>query len=190
MENLHYVALLRGINVGGNNIIRMADLKICFESLKFKAVSTYIQSGNVLFSTPEPDGIKLESLIEKTLSEKFNYKSNVILITHQELKKVVTDAPDKFGSNPDQYRYDVLFLKKPLTSVEAIKNITLREGVDSARDGDGVIYFSRLISKAGQSYLNKVITLPLYKQITIRNWNTTTKLLILSDSRQNNELSL
>jgi uncharacterized protein (DUF1697 family) len=190
MDYLHYVALLRGINVGGNNIIKMADLKACFESLDFKAVSTYIQSGNVLFSTIEPDQTKLESLIEKTLSGRFSYKSNVVLISHIELKKVVTDAPDKFGSNPDQFRYDVLFLKKPLTAGEAMNKITLREGVDSAREGDGVIYFSRLISKAGQSYLNKIITLPVYKQMTIRNWNTTSKLFKLSGSQQNDGLSL
>jgi uncharacterized protein (DUF1697 family) len=186
MDYLHYVALLRGINVGGSNIIRMPDLKTCFEELGLKTVSTYIQSGNVLFSAVEPDGNKLERLIEKALSERFSYKSNVILISHQELKKTVTEAPEKFGNNPDQFRYDVLFLKKPLTAGQAMKSINIRDGVDNAWIGEGVIYFSRLISKAGQSYLNKIITLPVYKQMTIRNWNTTTKLFVLSESRQNN----
>jgi uncharacterized protein (DUF1697 family) len=54
-----YLALLRGINVGGNNIIKMVDLKACFEKMGFLDVSTYIQSGNVLFSSPETSLTKL-----------------------------------------------------------------------------------------------------------------------------------
>ena len=64
----NYVALLRGINVGGNNIIRMTALKACFETLGFQDVSTYIQSGNVLFSTAESDTVKLTAKIETALS--------------------------------------------------------------------------------------------------------------------------
>jgi uncharacterized protein (DUF1697 family) len=75
--------------VGGNNIIKMANLKDCFETMGFANVSTYIQSGNVIFSSEETDTIALEEKIEKVLSEKFNYKSRVVVISQQQLKAVV-----------------------------------------------------------------------------------------------------
>ncbi|RPH29677.1 MAG: DUF1697 domain-containing protein [Bacteroidales bacterium] len=177
--NSQYLALLRGINVGGNNIIKMADLKACFESMGFANVITYIQSGNVLFKSAEQDKAKLTVDIENKLSNSFNYQSKIVLVTHEQLHVVVKDAPNGFGLNPDEYRYDVLFLKEPLTSSEAIKSVKARDGVDSAYTGNDVLYFSRLISKAGKSYLTKIISLPIYKNMTIRNWNTTTKLLEL-----------
>jgi uncharacterized protein (DUF1697 family) len=176
-----YIALLRGINVGGNNIIKMMDLKACFETIGLTDVVTYIQSGNVLFTSDEPDKIKLTNKIERQLSDSFNYLSKIVLITHGQLETVVKRAPEGFGSEPEEYRYDVLFLKEPLTSMEAIKSVKVREGVDKVYPGKEVLYFSRLISKASQSYLSKIIALPIYKNMTIRNWNTTTKLLMLMD---------
>lgn len=181
MPDTCHIALLRGINVGGNNIIKMTDLKTGFEEMGFNDIATYIQSGNVLFKTKSTDKASLIRKIEKGLSERFGYQSRIVLITQPQLKKIVTAAPEGFGTDPDQYRYDVLFLKEPLTADEAIQSINLREGVDQAYKGNGVLYFSRLISKAGQSYLNKLITLPVYKEMTIRNWNTTTKLLALAE---------
>lgn len=181
MANRHYLALLRGINVGGNNIIKMTDLKSCFESMGFNDVKTYIQSGNVLFKSVEQDKARLTFEIEEKLSSSFNYQSKIVLITHEQLQIVVKEAPKGFGLNPDEYRYDILFLKEPLTSKEAIKSVNPREGVDNAYAGKDVLYFSRLISMAGKSYLNKIISLPIYKNLTIRNWNTTSKLLELME---------
>jgi uncharacterized protein (DUF1697 family) len=181
MADIQYLALLRGINVGGNNIIKMTDLKACFENIGFSDVVTYIQSGNVLFKSTEKDKIKLTNKIEKILSERFNYKPRIVVVTHKELKKVVEGAPRGFGSEVDKYRYDVIFLKEPLTSKEAMKNVSMKEGVDNAYIGKYVLYFSRLISKAAQSYLTKIIALPMYQNMTIRNWSTTTKLLALME---------
>lgn len=176
---IQYLALLRGINVGGNNIIKMVDLKSCFENMGFKEVSTYIQSGNVLFTSSDKDKAKLVIQIENSLSKTFNYKSKIVLISHQQLETVIKKAPANFGTNADEFRYDVLFLKEPLTSAEAIKTLKIREGVDHVYAGKDVLYFSRLIAKAGQSYLSKIITLPIYQNMTIRNWNTTSKLFQL-----------
>ena len=181
MADTQYLALLRGINVGGNNIIKMADLKACFENMGFSDVVTYIQSGNVLFKSAEKDKLKLTNKIEKALSERFNYKSRIVAVTHKELRKIVDGAPEGFGEDLDQDRYDVIFLKAPLTPREAMKNIRIKEGVDQAYAGRFVLYFSRLISKASQSHLTKIITLPIYQNMTIRNWNTTTKLLALME---------
>ncbi|HYD03011.1 MAG TPA: DUF1697 domain-containing protein [Alphaproteobacteria bacterium] len=182
MKN-QYLALLRGINVGGNNIIKMADLKKSFEDMGFSDVATFIQSGNVIFSDSSKNTDSLTEKIEKALSKRFNYKSCVVLISHETLKKAVKLAPKDFGKYPDKYKYDVVFLKKPLTSANAMKEIKLKEGVDAAYAGKDVVYLSRLTAKASSSYINKIAMLLIYKQMTIRNWNSTTKLLALMDKR-------
>ena len=187
MAEYQYLALLRGINVGGNNIIKMADLKECFDNIGFANVRTYIQSGNVLFKSTEKDKLKLTHKIEKALSERFSYKSRMVVVAHKELRKIVDGPPKGFGKELDKYRYDVIFLKEPLTANEAMKNVRIKDGVDNAYMGKYVLYFSRLISKATQSYLTKTIALPMYQNMTIRNWNTTTKLLALMEKESNNE---
>lgn len=179
MNLTHYCALLRGINVGGNNIIKMSDLKSCFESMGLTNVSTYIQSGNVIFTSDIVDKVKIVDTIEAQLSKTFDYQSKIVVITKKQLETVVKKAPDNFGIEPETFRYDVVFLKEPLTVGDAIKNIKIREGVDTVIPGKDVLYFSRLIELAGKSYLNKVISLPIYKNMTIRNWNTTSKLFDL-----------
>jgi len=179
MEGVRYLGLLRGINVGGNNIIKMTDLRSCFEGMGFTDVLTYIQSGNVLFDSEERDKIKLQDKIEKVLSDRFNYSSRIVVVSHQHLKKIVDKAPSGFGEEPDKYRYDVLFIKEPLTPDEIVKDLRIKEGVDRAYAGESVLYFSRLIIRTSQSHLIKVITLPIYKFITIRNWKTTTRVLSL-----------
>lgn len=176
-----YVALLRGINVGGKNLIKMTELAALFEALGLTQVRTYIQSGNVVFSSEAADKASLTTQIEETLSCTFHYDARVVLQSHEELKAVVMEAPEGFGSEPDTYRYDVFFLKEPLTSSEAMKSVTTsmatKEGVDRVWAGLGVLYTSRLIIRASQSRLTRLIGLPVYQSITIRNWNTTTRLL-------------
>jgi uncharacterized protein (DUF1697 family) len=179
----HYVALLRGINVGGNNIIKMTELRDCFASLGLGDVATYIQSGNVLFGAGEHGSANLAAQIEVALSQRFGYQSRIVLREHDQMRAIVASAPAGFGSQADLYRYDVVFLREPFTAAEAIADIKTRDGVDQAFAGDGVCYFSRLISRASQSYLSRVVALPGYQSMTIRNWNTTVKLLALLDAR-------
>jgi len=171
-----YVVLLRGINVGGKNIIKMTALKACLEKAGFVDVVTYIASGNVLVSSKETRRPVLTKKIEDVLGKSFDYQASVVIRDTKEMQAVVKRAPRGFGSEPDAYRYDAIFLKEPLTAAEAMKSVKVREGVDEAHAGAGVLYFSRLVAKATQSQLNKVVGLPVYKSMTIRNWNTTTKL--------------
>ena len=177
-----YVALLRGINVGGKNLIKMADLKACFEELGYVDVLTYIQSGNVIFRAGESENAGLERTLEAALSESFHYESTVVVRSEGEIMEIVKHAPSGFGSDPEAYRYDVIFLKAPLTSTEAMKSITTKDGVDQAFTGEGVLYFSRLTSRASQSRLSRIVSMPIYQSMTIRNWNTTTKLLNLMET--------
>ena len=177
-----YLALLRGINVGGNNIIRMSDLKACFERTGLSDVTTFIQSGNVVFTAKTGDASRLAAKIEKALSSRFAYSARVVVVTHAQLRQAVRGAPKGFGGAPARFRYDVIFLKEPLTAKEAMKSVSVRPGVDAAYPGKSVLYFSRLISRASQSRLPKVIQTPAYRYMTIRNWNSTTKLLALMDA--------
>jgi uncharacterized protein (DUF1697 family) len=174
-----YVALLRGINVGGSNLIRMAALKACFEAQGLRNVATYIQSGNVVFAARRSTQLALTRRIETALSNAFAYDSRVVLRSFEQMQAVVEGAPRGFGERPAAYRYDVIFLKPPLTAGEAMKTVTARPGVDRVHAGEGVLYFSRLISRASQSQLVRIVGTPAYKSMTIRNWNTTCKLLDL-----------
>jgi uncharacterized protein (DUF1697 family) len=170
-----YVALLRGINVGGKNLIAMPRLRSCFEAQGFADVATYIQSGNVLFSAND-EASPLVERIEAELTTKFGYAASVVLRSKPQMRKIVDDAPKGFGTEPELYRYDVLFLKEPLKSAEAMAAVATRAGVDQAFAGRGVLYFSRLIEKASQSQLSRLVSSPIYKRVTIRNWNTTKRL--------------
>lgn len=181
VQSRRYLVLLRGINVGGSNIIRMAALKACFEDLGCADVATYIQSGNVAFSTAIGDQAMLGHTIEDALSEQFKYKAKVVVVPVGVLRRVVAEAPKGFGARPDRYRYDVIFLKEPLTPQKAMGVVEVKTGVDDASAGKHALYFSRLISKAAQSRLSRVIQKPEYQYMTIRNWNTTTRLLALTE---------
>jgi uncharacterized protein (DUF1697 family) len=183
MRSNQYLALLRGINVGGSNIIKMTDLKTCFEKMGFEDVLTFIQSGNVLFRSGEKSIPKLTGTIEKGLSGTFRYDSRVVVVLYKHLERVVHEAPRGFGKDDARFRYDVIFLKEPLTAKSTMKSVTTKEGVDRVHEGKGVLYVSRLIAKASQSRLSKIISLPIYQAMTIRNWNTTTKLLALMEKR-------
>jgi uncharacterized protein (DUF1697 family) len=170
-----YVALLRGINVGGANLIRMADLRACFEAEGFGRVATYIQSGNVLFEAGGASSA-LTRRIEAMLAAAFDYDASVVLRSARQMKEVVRRAPVGFGARPQEYRCDVVFLKPPLTAAAALKDVSAKQGVDAVHPGPGVLYFSRLARRASQSHLAKLASRPVYARVTVRNWNTTVKL--------------
>jgi len=178
-----YVALLRGINVGGRNIVGMAELRQAFEDAGYDAVSTYIQSGNVLFASDAPRA-SLEDDVEAMLERRLGASLRVVVRSHRQLRNVVENAPDSFGQQPDRYHSDVLFLKGTLSSQRALRVVDLREGVDQAWPGTGVLYFARLSERRTQSRMGNIVGTPEYQQMTIRSWTTTTKLLGLLDGRR------
>ncbi len=183
MATTRYVALLRGINVGGKNLVSMADLRDAFEEAGYGAVATYVQSGNVLFETDEPR-TTLEGHIEAMLEERFAIPTMVVVRSHAQLRRVIDKAPEGFGASPDTYHSDVAFLKPPLTSRQAMRVVEIRDGVDQAWPGTSVVYFARLSARRTQSRMNRMMGTPEYKQMTIRSWATTTRLLALLDARR------
>jgi len=176
-----YVALLRGINVGGRNRVPMADLRAVFDAAGFADVATYIQSGNVVFSAAGSSG--LEGRIEAALAVRFGASIPVVVRSLRQLRTVVRAAPLGFGERPDEYHSDVIFLKAPLTPANAMAAVQLRDGVDAAWPGTGVLYFERLSARRTQSRLSSIMGTPAYQQMTIRNWRTTTTLLAMLEDR-------
>src|SRR5512137_1495419 len=104
-----FIALLRGINVGGQKRIGMADLVQLCTSLGFDNVRTYLQSGNVLFESPDRDPGRLSSMISENISQKFGFSVNVILRTSDELRRIILANPvEKEGLDADKYHVTFL----------------------------------------------------------------------------------
>ena len=184
MLTTRYIALLRGINVGGKNIIKMTELRDCLEKAGFSNVSTYIASGNVLFDSN--DGLlKVENRLDAALEKTFGYKGPTVVLSAKDFKSIIDEAPKGFGTEPEKYHSDVIFLKLPTKPNEVLKDmldIKIKEGVDTAAAGSKALYFTRLSALRTKSRLSKVMGLPSYQTMTIRTWNTATKLQALLES--------
>jgi len=180
MSTNTYVVLVRGINVGGKNKLRMTDLKRCLEGIGFSSVTTYIASGNVILKS-EKSAAEVKSTIEDALPKVFKLDSElikVLVLTHNQLKAIIDEKPKEFGEEPSKYHSDVIFLMD-LPAADAMAVFDPREGVDQIWPGNGVIYSQRLSALRTKSRLSKIMGTPAYKSMTIRTWNTATKLLEL-----------
>lgn len=175
-----YIILIRGINVGGKNKVPMAELRHYLEELGFSDVVTYIASGNVLLKSNE-SAKHIQTQIEQILPKSFRLDSElikVLVLTREQLQKVIDNKPEGFGEQPEKYHSDAIFLMDVATD-EAMPVFSPKEGIDRIWPGKGVIYSQRLSAERVKSRLNKIIGTPVYKSMTIRSWNTTTKLLEL-----------
>ncbi|HEY5951087.1 MAG TPA: DUF1697 domain-containing protein, partial [Kofleriaceae bacterium] len=115
-----HVALLRGINVGGNNIIPMAALANCFEAMKFSSVKTFIASGNVIFAAPAQDPRKLEQKIEKALVKAFDYDAKVVVKSQAELDAIINGMPKDWTKPSPAQRYYVMFLRHAIDARDIV----------------------------------------------------------------------
>src|SRR5690606_6012801 len=122
--------------------------------------------------------------LEAELERRFDMPIVVVVRSHTQLRNVVRQAPPGFGTAPDRYHSDVLFLRSPLTAERAMRVVRQREGVDQAWPGTGVVYFARLSERRTQSRMSAIVGTPEYGRLTIRSWSTTTKLLDLLDQRR------
>jgi uncharacterized protein (DUF1697 family) len=178
-----YLALIRGINVGGKNAVPMAGLRGVLEDLGYDGGATYIASGNAMFrSTKTADTVAAE--IETALPERFRLDSEVVkvlVLTRDQLRTVIDGRPDGFGDKPERYHSDAIFLMG-ITPAEAMAVFRPREGVDRVWPGTGVIYSERLSAERTKSRLSRIMLSPLYQSMTIRSWSTTTKLMALLDA--------
>lgn len=172
---MKYVALLRGINVGGNSIIKMADLKKAVEDCGFSNVSTYIASGNVLFESEQTNKAIAEKL-ETELSQRFNLPLKLVVRSYPEFKNSIEDAPKDWKTKDDIRKY-MTFVREPITAEAVAAEVETREGVDSIHVGKGIVYMSTLLSGITKTKFTKIATKSVYRDITIRNYTTCLKIL-------------
>jgi uncharacterized protein (DUF1697 family) len=173
-----YVILIRGINVGGKNKVPMAGLRKCLGELGFSNVSTYIASGNVILRSGKR-AREVKAQIERALPENFELDDEfikVLVLARDQFQAIVDNKPGGFGEQPEKYHSDAIFLMD-MDSAQAMPAFDPREGVDKVWPGEGVIYSQRLSAQRTKSRLSKIMGTPAYKSMTIRSWNTTTKLL-------------
>jgi uncharacterized protein (DUF1697 family) len=177
-----YIALLRGINVGGNNKVSMADLRVCFEQSGFTDVSTYINSGNVLFSSDESDLVKLVEKCETAIEKQFGFSVVVMVLAVDDLKTALGEKPNWWASDdPKVARSEALFIIPPTTAEQVLTEIQKKSSaVDKFASSGQVIFWSLPRENYNKSIVPKIIGTPIYRRITIRGASTVKKLLELS----------
>lgn len=169
-----YVAWLRGINVGGNHKVNMAELKASFEALGFESVKTYINSGNVIFkaSNTKPEGI--ESAIEQALEKQYGFLIRVVVRTADQIDAVIKGVP-KSWLKPDDLRCNVIFLSRSIDKPGILEDVAPKAGVDELHYLPGALLWSASFSDITKSNLSKLVGTPIYKNMTIRIFNTVLK---------------
>jgi uncharacterized protein (DUF1697 family) len=176
-----FVALLRGINVGGHSLIKMSELKNSVENAGFQDVSTYINSGNIFFTSSISDEVKLARNIESAIEETFKLSVRIVVISGAQMQRIITGMPKGWGDK-DGWKYNTLFLLPPYNIDTIIADIgTLKPDIEMMLPGDGVIFQAVEFKSFGRSTTGKLAANPVYKQMTIRNLNTTRKLLELME---------
>ncbi len=170
-----FVALLRGINVGGNSRVEMSRLKTLFESLGFTDVKTYINSGNVIFSSREQDQKKLCSQIEKAIEGEFGSAVPTIIKSADQLKVIAEAIPEDWQNNSDM-KCDVMFLWDEVDSPKTIELLNLNPELEDFKYVPGAIIWRIDRDKVANSKVLKMIGTPIYKKVTIRNCNTVQRL--------------
>jgi uncharacterized protein (DUF1697 family) len=173
-----YVALLRGINVGGKALVTMGKLKETFEGLKLKDVKTYINSGNVVFTGGGSDRARLRRRIEKAINDDFGLDVSVVLRDTAELKRIVDELPSSW-QNGDKYKCDVFFSDEFRTK-KSVDLLPLTAGVEEVRFVPGAILCRIPRAKQSKSKLTRLVGTDIYKKMTARNVNTVRKLYDLA----------
>ena len=172
-----FISILRGINVGGQKKILMADLKGLYEKLKFKDVATYIQSGNVVFeSDGKESDIELAKKIEKAIYKNYNFQVPVIIRREEELKKIILSNPFLKEKNIDLKKLHVTFLGEipSKANIEGIKSVDFLP--DQFFISGKEIYLHIPESYGETKLFNNFFEKKLKVSATTRNWNTVNKL--------------
>ena len=183
-----HVALLRGINLAGRNKVPMADLREVVASLGHTGVTTYIQSGNVLFSTADADTAKLASALESAIADRFGIWSSVVVLSRDELARMLSGNP--YADEPNPRLVHVVFLSAEpprdlLDRIAAAQGAAAATGSPDSVTAVGRALFLHTPGGYGTSELAK--SLSSVKSpglvVTARNWATATKLLALCDGK-------
>jgi len=170
-----YIAFLRAVNVGGKGLVSMAAIREALVAAGLSDVRTYINSGNVIFSTRASDARRLAARIEKALEQHTGAAINVLVMDHKALQKVVDAIPRNWVDDKTMRTY-VLLLWKELDDRGILDRLPIKPGVDELKYTPGAVVWRVDRENVGKSHLNRIIGTPLYKKVTIRSANTIRKL--------------
>ena len=173
-----YIALLRGINVGGKNKIAMPVLKAAFEAAGFTDVRTYINSGNVIFRAESEDATVLQQRCRQIIIDTFQLDIITAVFSAEEYADALNHAPNWWDNDMDS-KHNAIFVIKPVEAAEVIEEVgETKPGYEQAAFYGQVIFWSAPIKTFSQTRWSQVIsTRALYNSVTIRNANTAKKLL-------------
>ena len=172
---MRYVALLRGINVGGGNKVEMKQLKATFEGVGFTNVRTWINSGNVIFDTGEADRAALTARVEASIEARFALQVPVLLRSAEEMRAMVDAIPASWV-NDDSMKCDVLFLWPEVDAPSIVEKLDLDPAIDDLIYVPGAAIRRADKPDSAKTRLTRILGTPLYKQMTMRNVNTARKL--------------
>jgi uncharacterized protein (DUF1697 family) len=170
------LVLLRGINVGGNRLIAMADLREVFTDMGFVDPVTYIQSGNVVVGSRRPKSARTVSAIERRLSDSFGYEARVVVRDAGEVARIVRGIPRAWDPADTATRYNVMFLTDRIRAAEVVDPATLVAGVESLKIGDHALYWSAPVRTLTRTTMVKLSSRPAYREMTVRSLRTTLRL--------------
>lgn len=177
---MNYVAFLRGINVGGNSIVSMAALKDIFNGLGLSDVRTYINSGNVIFSSPASNSQELAAKIEKAIEMRTGLPIKVLVLSRTALKKIVDAIPATWVNGQDM-RCDVLLLWKQVDNRKSLDQLPSNPAIEDVKYTPGAVIWRIDRKYVRKSKIPKIIGTPLYQLMSARNVNTIRKLNDLID---------
>ena len=175
-----YIVFLRGINVGGKNTVPMPELKALLEQNGFHDVVTYINSGNIIFSSDNTNDIELKEKCEALIASNFQLKIPVIILTVNDLRAALEHAPLWWGQDNDS-KHNAIFVLPPITVDKVFEEVGVIKPEYEKVDYYGrVIFWSAPIKTFSRTRWSKVVGSPVYNSITIRNANTVKKILQLA----------
>jgi len=177
---IEYIALLRGINVSGQKLIKMAELKLMFEKLGFKNVETYIQSGNVVFSSKEKNTVSILEVIKSNLFKSFGFEVDVQVLDVEKFKHI-TQNHIFLDGNQDKTKaiYYTLLSEKPAIELTLELN-KLNQTTEFFKIEDEVVYCFYPNGYGSSKWNNVFFEKKLKVSCTTRNYNTMYKLVELS----------
>lgn len=176
-----FVALLRGINISGKNKIPMQELRLGFESLGYKEVVTYLNSGNVIFSSNINDKVKISNDIYKMLENKFNLKIPVFVIKSDELNNLLSNKPDWWGTGDKNIYDNIIFIIPPTTYKDVYESLgDPKAELEKIKEYKNNIFWSYdLKNYRKTNWWSKTASTSIRDSITIRTANTMKKVLEL-----------
>lgn len=170
-----YVALLRGINVGGNNKINMKLLKQTFERVGMHSVTTYINSGNIIFIDEDRPEADPPVILEKAIAEDFELQIRVIVRSYDDFRTVMEALPESWQNNDDM-KSDVMFLWDEIDTPSIMEQLLIKPEIDDVIYIPGTVLWRVDRGNLTKSGKMKLAGSKLYKQMTVRNVNTTRKI--------------